>query len=290
MMEYYHLTPEVDPMSSDSEAEKEEDDDPNWLIVTHSKNNNFSSSSSNIKKPPSKTITTTTTTSISLETTSQKKTNKEVIRRPKQPQASANGISSYGNGDSSVPPKRRHQNRLSRIWDGVIASYYVDGGAAVSEKTTSEKTAFSSSSSSEAAASNETRMPSERSSNVDNEEDLVQRINELFNSIQQQQQEASHEDTTTSHPSLRRPKTRTGNRGGRSLRNLHTVSGYFNDWAKWLTSSSGSSSNISAEANPFPQQCNNGPDTGYRKIDIHILHLVPLAILWQTSSKKISHI
>ena len=285
-MEYYHLTPEVDPMSSDSEAEKEEDDDPNWLIVTHSKNNNFSSS--NIKKPPSKTITTTTTTSISLETTSQKKTNKEVIRRPKQPQASANGISSNGNGDSSVPPKRRHQNRLSRIWDGVIASYYVDGGAAVSEKTTSEKTAFSSSSS-EAAASNETRMPSERSSNVDNEEDLVQRINELFNSIQQEQ-EASHEDTTTSHPSLRRPKTRTGNRGGRSLRNLHTVSGYFNDWAKWLTSSSGSISNISAEANPFPQQCNNGPDTGYRKIDIHILHLVPLAILWQTSSKKISHI
>ena len=250
MMEYYHLTPEVDPMSSDSEAEKEEDDDPNWLIVTHSKNNNFSSS--NIKKPPSKTITTTTTTSISLETTSQKKTNKEVIRRPKQPQASANGISSNGNGDSSVPPKRRHQNRLSRIWDGVIASYYVDG-AVVSEKTTSEMASE--------AASNETRMPSERS-NVD-EEDLVQRINELFNSIQQEQ-EASHEDTTTSHPSLRRPKTRTGNRGGRSLRNLHTVSGYFNDWAKWLTSSSGSSSNISAEANPFPQQCNNGPDTGYR--------------------------
>jgi len=28
----------------------------------------------------------------------QKKTNKEVIRRPKQPQASANGISSNGNG------------------------------------------------------------------------------------------------------------------------------------------------------------------------------------------------
>ena len=271
-MEYYHLTPDVDPMSSDSEVE-EEDDDPNWLMVTH-KNNNYSKSNNNIKTTPS-------TTSISLETTSQKKTNKEVIRRPKQPQASANGISSNGNGDSSVPPKRRHQNRLSRIWDGVIASSYYNVDGAVSEKTTSETTSE--------AASNETRMPSERS-NVD-EEDLVQRINELFNSIQQQQQqEASHEDTTTSHPSLRRPKTRTGNRGGRSLRNLHTVSGYFNDWAKWLTSSSGSISNISAEANPFPQQCNNGPDTGYRKIDIHILHLVPLAILWQTSSKKISHI
>ena len=244
-MEYYHLTPDVDPMSSDSEAEEEDDDDdPNWLIVTH-KNNNYSNN--NIKKTPS---TTTSSSISSLETTSQKKTNKEVIRRPKQPQASANGISS--SGSSSVPPKRRHQNRLSRIWDGVIASYYVDG-AVVSEKTTSEMASE--------AASNETRMPSERS-NVD-EEDLVQRINELFNSIQQEQ-EASHEDTTTSHPSLRRPKTRTGNRGGRSLRNLHTVSGYFNDWAKWLTSSSGSSSNISAEANPFPQQCNNGPDTGYR--------------------------
>ena len=269
-MEYYHLTPDVDPMSSDSEAEEEEDDDPNWLMVTH-KNNNYYSNN-NIKTTPS-------TTSISLETTSQKKTNKEVIRRPKQPQASAaNGISSSGSSGSSVPPpspKRRHQNRLSRIWDGVIASSYYNVDGAVSEKTTSETTSE--------AASNETRMPSERS-NVD-EEDLVQRINELFNSIQQQhkqqqnhqqhhqQQEASPE--ATSHPP--RPKTRTSN-GGRGLRNLHAVSGYFNDWAKWLTSTSGSvvGSN-SAEANPFPQQCNNGPDTGYR-IDIHILYLVPLAM------------
>ena len=251
-MEYYHLTPDVDPMSSDSEAEEEDDDDdPNWLIVTH-KNNNYSNN--NIKKTPS-----TPTSSSSLETTSQKKTNKEVIRRPKQPQASANGISSSGSG--SVPPKRRHQNRLSRIWDGVIASYYVDG-AVVSEKTTSEMASE--------AASNETRMPSERS-NVD-EEDLVQRINELFNSIQQQQLQ-EHSPGATSHPPPR-PKTRTRN-GGRGLRNLHAVSGYFNDWAKWLTSSSGGAS-ISAEANPFPQQCNNGPDTGYR-IDVHILQLVPLS-------------
>ena len=222
-MDYYHLTTDVDVVSSASEAsEASEDDDPNWLIISHQSHSN--DGCANNLEP------------------AQKAPNKEVVHRRPQPQA-VNGS-----------PKRRHQNRLSRIWDGVIASYYINGGAdEESVKANTAKSNVNSSSETLEAATDEKRMPSGKKSNEENL--VVQRINELFESIQPPADTTANNDGAPNQILRRRTTNATHNRG-RGLRQLHAVSGYFNDWAKWLTSTE------AAASNPSSQQCNNS-NTGY---------------------------
>ena len=77
-----------------------------------------------------------------------------------------------------------------------------------------------------------------------NEDLVVQRINELFSNL----------DSTVQPPKKSTLNLRSDRKSDRSrgFRKLHRVSGYFNDWAKWLTTTS----------NPSSEQCNNS-NIGY---------------------------
>jgi hypothetical protein len=141
------------------------------------------------------------------------------------------------------PPesKTKNNNRLSRLWDGV--STYM---------TTSP--------------SNEAALPS--SSKVNNKTDddpISQRITEIFDSLQPSELEdvvgATCPRRRPPHPSIARGQR--SNPLSRQQRKLHTVSGYFSDWAKWLTSnesnpSSSSSSSSSSSLQQLPSTNNNG--------------------------------
>ena len=100
-MDYYHLTTDLDVISSASSASEanendeteETEDDPNWLIISSGK----------------------------FKTTQKSVNPKQeaVVRRTHDPHGSH---------------KPRHHNRLSQIWDGVIASYYINGEGATNAK------------------------------------------------------------------------------------------------------------------------------------------------------------
>ena len=97
-MDYYHLTTDLDVISSASSASEanendETEDDPNWLIINSGK----------------------------FKTTQKSVNPKQevVVRRTHDPHGSH---------------KPRHHNRLSQIWDGVIASYYINGEGATNAK------------------------------------------------------------------------------------------------------------------------------------------------------------
>ena len=74
-----------------------------------------------------------------------------------------------------------------------------------------------------------------------NEDLVVQRINELFFNLD-----------STVQPQEQSTLNLRSDRKSRGFRKLHRVSGYFNDWAKWLTTTS----------NPSSEQCNNS-NIGY---------------------------
>lgn len=178
-MNYYQITADIEDLSS---AEEDQDDEPNWLMTC----NHASSRPVDLKSSCS---------SSAADTTAKAPEGHHVVvvSRPKK-------------------AEKRHQHRLSRIWDGVIASY-MNGGEANADSSSNDELA---------------RMPSRSKVNKDQEDLIASRITELFQSLEL-------EDSSHNEQQL---VLRGRNSVGPQQRQRKTVSGYFNDWAKWLTAAS----------------------------------------------------
>lgn len=74
--------------------------------------------------------------------------------------------------------------------------------------------------------------PQENPEQVNDKSLVAQRITEIFESLQ------ANEAVREPKPRLEAVRRRSSNPLSRQRRKLNTVSSYFSDWAKWLTSSS----------------------------------------------------